>query len=184
MKSILLFIWETIKIVIIALLIVLPVRYFIFQPFIVRGQSMEPSFSHGDYLIIDQISYRFTEPKRGEVIVFRYPNNPAQRYIKRIIGLPGEVIEIKDGRVKVYNDQHKDGVPLKESDYIFEPGYTTGELLITLGDKEYFVLGDNRDASADSRRWGTVPEDNIIGRALIRLWPFVAFAKFEAPQYQ
>ncbi len=183
MKSILLFIWETVKIVIIALLIVLPIRYFVFQPFIVRGQSMEPSFSHGDYLIIDQITYRFNQPQRGEVIVFRYPNNPAQRYIKRIIALPGETVEINEGRVVIYNDQYREGTALEENHYLFEPAYTVGELRMTMGEKEYFVLGDNRDASADSRRWGTVPEHDIIGRALIRLWPLVAFATIEAPQY-
>ncbi len=183
MRSVILFIWETIKIVIIALLIVLPVRYFVFQPFIVRGQSMEPSFSNGDYLIIDQISYRFKEPERGEVIVFRYPSSPAQRYIKRIIGLPGETVEIEEGQVIIYNNSLEQGRVLEESAYLFEPAYTAGELRLILAENEYFVLGDNRDASADSRRWGTVPEENIIGRALIRLWPFVAFARIEAPEY-
>jgi len=97
MKSFLSFIWEIAKIVIIALLIVIPIRYFIFQPFFVKGQSMEPTFENGDYLIIDEISYRFRAPQRGEVIVFKYPENPSQRYIKRIVGLPRETIEINDG---------------------------------------------------------------------------------------
>ena len=98
MKKLLSFIWEIIKIVIIALAIVVPIRYFLFQPFFVKGESMEPNFQNGDYLIVDELSYRLREPERGEVIVFKYPRNISQRYIKRIIGLPGEAVEIKDGK--------------------------------------------------------------------------------------
>ncbi len=181
MKSFFIFIWEIIKVVIIALLIVLPIRYFIFQPFIVRGQSMEPNFSHGDYLIVDQITYRFKEPQRGEVVVFEYPNNPSIRYIKRIIGLPGETIEVKEGQVIIYNGQET--IVLEEVDYLSPSAFTAGEVSFSLGSKEYFVLGDNRTASADSRRWGPLPRENIIGRTWIRAWPFVAFAKIEAPEY-
>src|SRR3989344_304093 len=101
MKSILLFFWEISKIVIIALVIVVPIRYFIFQPFFVRGQSMEPNFQNGDYLIVDEVSYRLRVPQRGEVIVFKYPMNPSQRYIKRIVGLPNEAVEIQDGEISV-----------------------------------------------------------------------------------
>lgn len=101
MRGLFFFIWETLKIIIIALLIVIPIRYFIFQPFFVRGQSMEPAFENGDYLIVDELSYRFRGPQRGEVVVFRYPENPSFRYIKRIIGLPGEKVEIKDGYVMI-----------------------------------------------------------------------------------
>ena len=108
MKSFFLFIWEITKIVVIALLIVVPIRYFLFQPFFVRGQSMEPNFEDGNYLIVDELSFRLRDPQRGEVIVFKYPNNPSQRYIKRIVGLPGETIEIKDGKVIIFeNNQRK-----------------------------------------------------------------------------
>ena len=103
MKKFYSFIWETAKIIIIALIIVVPIRYFLFQPFFVKGQSMEPNFESGDYLIIDELSYRLREPQRGEVVVFKYPNDPSQRYIKRIVALPEERIEIKEGRVVIYN---------------------------------------------------------------------------------
>ncbi len=113
-KKILSSIIGVIQVVILAAVIVIPIRYFVFQPFFVKGQSMEPNFENGDYLIIDEISYRLREPQRGEAIVFKYPKNPSQRYIKRIIGLPGETVEIKDGKITIY----KEGVPqvLNESE--------------------------------------------------------------------
>lgn len=182
MKNFFLFILEISKIVAIALLIVIPIRYFIFQPFYVKGASMEPNFRDGDYLIIDEITYKFKAPERGEVIVFRYPNDPSQRYIKRIIGLPGETIEIKQGKIIIY-DENGNGQVLEELAYLPASTLTPGDVLVALEENEYFVLGDNRAASADSRRWGSLPRENIIGRALIRAWPPTAFAKIEAPAY-
>jgi len=181
MKPFLLFVWEVTKIVILALLIVIPIRYFIFQPFFVRGQSMEPNFEDGEYLIIDEISYRFRDPLRGEVVVFKYPNDPSQRYIKRIIGLPGETVQIGDGKVVIYTENS--GMVLDESDYLPSSIFTSGSLQMTLGENEYFVLGDNRAVSADSRRWGTLPENDIIGKVWVRAWPVTASAKIETPEY-
>jgi signal peptidase I len=182
MKKVLSFIWETLKIAVIALAIVIPIRYFLFQPFFVKGQSMEPNFENGDYLIVDELSYRIRQPERGEVIVFKYPQDLSQRYIKRIIGLPGETVEIKDGKVTIFG---KDSQPkvLNESGYL--PVYlaTSGDLRITLGENEYFVMGDNRPVSYDSRGWGPVPEQDIIGRVLIRAWPFASLTMVEAPAY-
>jgi len=177
MKNFFAFIWEISKIVIVALLIVIPIRYFIFQPFFVKGQSMEPNFENGDYLIIDEISYRLRAPQRGEVIVFKYPENPSQRYIKRIVGLPGETIEIKDGKVIIFeNNQRK---VLSESDYLSGNLMFVNYPKIGLGPDEYFALGDNRKST-----WqGIVPQRNIIGRVFFRAWPFVALAKIEAPTY-
>ena len=183
MKKILSFLWEISKIIIIALLIVVPIRYFLFQPFIVRGASMEPSFHSGDYLIIDEISYRFRQPQRGEVIVFKYPHAPSQRYIKRIVGLPGEIIEIKEGQIFISQDG-KEFQPLNELAYLYDSPLTSGNLDITLNESEYFVLGDNRLFSSDSRHWGAVAENYIVGRALFRAWPPQALAKINAPIYQ
>lgn len=174
------FVWEIAKIVVVAALIVLPIRYFIFQPFLVKGQSMEPNFENGDYLIIDEISYRLRAPQRGEVIVFRYPDNPSQRFIKRIVGLPGETIEIEEGKIIVKNGE--DVMVLNESEYLSSLE-TIGDLVIELSPDEYFVLGDNRFYSFDSRKFGPLPEDEIIGRVFIRAWPFASFNKFEAPSY-
>ncbi len=173
MKKIFIFLWETLKIIIIALLIVVPIRYFVFQPFFVKGQSMEPNFETGDYLIVDELSYRFREPQRGEVVVFKYPQNPTQRYIKRIIGLPGETIEIDEGKIIVYQDGKAQ--ILNESSYLPD-SEVTGKMRLVLGNDEYFVLGDNRPVSYDSRRWGTLPRKNIVGRVFLRVWPFTVFA--------
>ena len=180
-SSALSFIWEVVKIVIIALVIVVPIRYFIFQPFFVKGQSMEPNFHNGDYLIIDEISYRFFEPQRGTVIVFKYPNDPSQRYIKRIIGLPGETVEVKDG--KIYISKNNQTWLIDESDYLSEFIQLPGDIQISLRKDEYFVLGDNRVASFDSRRWGSLSEKYIIGRVVFRAWPMSALAKIEIPTY-
>ncbi|MDO8424362.1 MAG: signal peptidase I [bacterium] len=182
MKGFLSFILETAKIIIIALLIVVPIRYFLFQPFFVKGQSMEPNFENGDYLIIDELSYRFNDPQRGEVVVFKYPNNPSQRYIKRIIGLPGETVEVKDGKVTILSNDGKRSL-LDESSYFPDTVFTPGNVQLALGVDQFFVLGDNRVASSDSRSWGALPRNDIIGRVLIRAWPFATLAKFGAPAY-
>ena len=182
MKNILYFIWEVAKIVIIALVIVVPIRYFLFQPFLVKGQSMEPNFQNGDYLIVDEITYKFRSPERGEVVVFRYPGDLSQRYIKRIIGLSGETIEIKDG--KIYITKNFQTQVLDESSYLPSNIQVPGNVKITLDDNDYFVLGDNRIASSDSRSWGTLPQKDIIGRAYLRAFPFASLARFEAPSYQ
>ncbi len=181
MKKLLLFIWEILKIVIIALLIVVPIRYFVFQPFFVRGQSMEPNFYQGDYLIVDELSYQLRAPERGEVIVFKYPQDPSQRYIKRIIGLPGETVKVQGGQVFVYKDGEAQS--LDELTYLSQSVSTAGDMEMTLDKNEYFVLGDNRPVSSDSRRWGLVPEKDIIGRVFLRVWPFAALAKIEIPNY-
>jgi signal peptidase I len=180
MRNILNFFWESAKIVFFALLIVVPIRVFLFQPFIVRGASMEPSFHEADYLIVDQLSYRFREPKRGEVIVFRYPQNPQTRHIKRVIGLPGEEVIIEEEKIFiVFHDGEK---VILEEDYL-PLQRTSGEERIILGEDEYFVMGDNRSASFDSRNWGSLPEENIIGKVFFQISPFSVFSKVELPSY-
>jgi len=166
------FIWEVLKIVIISLAIILPIRYFLIQPFFVKGASMEPNFLDGDYLIIDEISYRFENPERGDVIIFRYPLDPSEFFIKRIIGLPGEEVKIQDGEVIIVASGKE--IVLDESVYL-DNVYTPGNLEISLKSNEYFVLGDNRRASSDSRKWGPVPDKYIIGQAWVRAWPIYRF---------
>ena len=167
--------WEVVRILLISLAIVLPIRYFIAQPFIVRGASMEPAFENREYLIIDELSYYFRTPLRGEVIVFRYPREPRQFFIKRIIALPHEQIEIHNGRIKILNQEYPDGFILDES--YLGPGYraTFPNITISLSDDEYFVLGDNRNFSSDSRVWGALGKKFIIGRVLFRAWPVNRF---------
>lgn len=159
--------------------IIIPIRYFLVQPFFVRGASMQPTFEDGEYLLIDQLSYRFRQPRRGEVIVFHYPLQPSQFFIKRIVGLPGDTVTVENGRVEVQNDQLTQGAVLDESQYLPEGLRTGGQIQVTLQPDEYFVLGDNRPASSDSRSWGVLPIDNIVGRTWIRAFPFDRFSLFD-----
>lgn len=160
---------EIAQFAIIAILIVVPIRMFVAQPFIVSGASMEDTFHSGEYLIVDQLSYYMRQPERGEVIIFRYPRDPSKFFIKRIIGLPGDTIHIENSVVTITNEANPDGFILDES-YIdvMTPTEVVEE---NLGDREYFVMGDNRDQSSDSRTWGALQEERIVGRALLRLFP-------------
>lgn len=155
-----------------ALAVALIVRFFIAAPYVVSGASMEPNFDNWDYLITDRLTYRFEEPSRGDIIVFHLPQDPSRTLIKRIIGLPGETIRMNEDGVEVFNDAHPDGLVLEESYLSPENrGGLTPET-IELQNDQYFVLGDNRRVSSDSRIWGPLPKENIIGRVLIRLFPF------------
>ncbi len=160
--------WELLRFAILALLIVIPIRTFIAQPFIVSGSSMFPTFQDGNYLIVDQLSYRFEDPDRGDVIVFRYPKDTKKFFIKRIIGLPNETLEIKGSVINIKNNDRLDGFDLNEP-YVKNLSYNN--MSVTLGPNEYFMMGDNRSASSDSRSWGTVKRNLIIGKTLVRLLP-------------
>jgi signal peptidase I len=184
-KGVALFFWELIKVFLFAVVIIVPIRYFLVQPFFVRGASMEPNFSNGEYLVVDELSYRFREPQRGEVVVFRFPGQPSQFFIKRIVGLPGDTVRIEEGRVVIHNKDHPEGAMLDESFYLPEHTRTGGQNMVELGENEYFVLGDNRAASSDSRMWGALPQKAIIGRTWIRAFPFdrFTFLTFERPGF-
>lgn len=163
-------IWEGIKSLIPIIIIVLFIRTFIAQPFIVSGESMYPTFHDKEYLVVDELSYRLSNPHRGDVIVMRYPLQEKRFFIKRLIGLPGETITFRSGKVFITE-------PGKEPYELSEPYYTGvtipgNETTVTLKDKEYFVMGDNRMYSSDSRAWGILPERDLIGRAVVRLFPF------------
>lgn len=165
--------WDLIKFAIVALIIVIPIRMFIAQPFVVSGESMFPTFHDGEYLIVDEISYLLGEPHRGDVIIFRYPGDTKRFFIKRIIGLPNEEVVIKNGIVTIVNKNNPEGFTLTEP-YIDEKFNTTDTYKTS--DGEYFVMGDNRNRSSDSRSWAeTAPEKLtdklIIGRAYLRLLP-------------
>jgi signal peptidase I len=182
------------KVFLLALVIIIPIRVFLFQPFFVQGASMEPNFENNQYLIVNEFGYKktnvgigdknfftvepFKDLERQQVIVFRYPKNPNQFFIKRIIGLPGERVEVKNGKVTIYNGENPNGFELDESGYLSTSVKTTGEVTIPLKDNEYFVMGDNRMFSSDSRSWGPVSEDDITCRAFIRAWPLNKAAVF------
>lgn len=175
-KKVLQFITETCKTVIVSLVAVYLIRSFIVQPFYVRGASMEPNFQDGQYLIINEISYRFEKPQHGDVIVFRYPLDPSEYFIKRVIGLPGDRVEIDDGKVFVNGEEFEEA-------YIPRGVFTYGKNKISLGPTEYYVLGDNRPASSDSRRWGVLPARNIVGRVWLRGWPLNKAGVIPEPSY-
>lgn len=160
--------WELFKFAIIALAIVVPVRMFIAQPFVVSGSSMVPTFENGEYLIVDEISYILGEPSRGDVVIFRYPNDTKKFFIKRIIGLPGETVDVNGNEVTIYNKENEDGIKLSQPYLKTSSGIKTRT---ELTDDEYFVMGDNRGASSDSRIWGPVPKNLLIGKAFVRLFP-------------
>lgn len=159
-------IWEIVKFCLITLAIVVPIRTFVAQPFIVSGDSMYPTFTGHEYLIIDELSYHLREPTRGEVIVFRFPQDPKKHFIKRIIGLPGETVVVKNNEVWI--KQGDQTIKLEEP-YVHQQFWNDTE--ITLGPNDYFVMGDNRPVSHDSRAWGPLPEKLITGRVFVRLFP-------------
>jgi signal peptidase I len=161
-------IWDVVKFAIIALLIVIPIRIFVAQPFVVSGESMYPTFHNGEYLIVDELSYNIGNPVRGDVVIFRYPNDQKRFFIKRIIGLPNETLIINEDQIKIINESNPDGFILEEP-YIAEKFSSNGEY--KTGNSEYFVMGDNRNRSSDSRFWGVLPEKLLIGRAYLRLLP-------------
>lgn len=162
--------WELARFALIAVAIVIPIRVFIAQPFIVSGSSMVPTFQNGQYLVIDEISYLLGMPKRDDVVVFRNPNNTKVFFIKRIIGLPGETVDVNstENKVTITNKEHPNGFTLDQS-FVVNTGGIDGHM--ELGANEYFVMGDNRPASSDSRYWGVVPKKLMIGRAFLRLLP-------------
>jgi len=181
------FVLELIKIAVIAFVIVMPIRYFLFQPFIVSGASMAPNFATGDYLIVDEISYRFSNPQRGDVIVFNagfiknacgQDNYLGQRFIKRIIGLPGEAVDIKNGQVQIIKDGK---TTILDEKYLPDNLKTYGDVNTALKADQYFVLGDNRMGSCDSRYWGVVPKSDIIGKASLRVLP--SLSEITRPAY-
>ncbi len=207
------FIYDIFKTVSTVLGIAFLIRFFLIQPFYISGSSMEPNFHDSQYVVVDQVSYRFRSPGRGETIVFKFPQNIAFNFIKRIVALPGEKVEIRNNRVYIINEENPDGERLIE-DYVHP--YQTGDLTTTLGKAnfdddgdgrkdedprnnrdddldgridedgnidEYFVLGDNRNNSSDSRSWGVLPRTNIIGRVWVVLYPFDQFEVSSRPAY-
>lgn len=157
------------------IIVVIPVRLFVVSPFVVDGESMHPTFENFDYLIVDELVYMFKAPARGDVVVFRYPQNPSVFYIKRIIGLPGETVSINKGEVtiKTVTGEKK---TLAEPYVVVEDASYSKEYVLAAGD--YFVMGDNRPNSSDSRYWGPLPRKNIIGRVDVRLLPLSEIGLF------
>jgi len=164
--------WELVRFALIALIIVIPIRLFIAEPFVVSGNSMVPTFENGDYLIVDKISYELGNIKRNDVAVFRYPNDPTKFFVKRIIGLPNETVDIKGSEVTITNRESEESFTL---DQPFVKNFANNNTHLELKDDEYFVMGDNRSASSDSRYWGAVKRNFLQGKAFLRLLPVNQF---------
>ena len=170
--------WEILEVVFIAVVTVFIIRSFLVQPFLVSGASMEPNFKDGNYLLVDEITYRFREPLRGEVVIFRYPLDPSTFFIKRIIGLPGERVVSQNGQIRIFSDGQE---IFLDEEYLLSRSVDNFDS--KLGEDKYFVLGDNRNHSFDSRNWGAVSRKDIVGMARLRILPLRDFGLFEAPSY-
>ncbi len=188
------FLLEIIKVFFLALVIITPIRIFLFQPFFVQGASMEPNFENGEYLIISELGYKktdvglgylnfftvhpFRQLERGDIAVFRYAKGGKQYYIKRVVGLPGEKIRIEHGKIIIFNKDYPSGTVVDEGAYLSEERETGGEMTVEIPADAYFFMGDNRSSSYDSRSFGPVKKDVIVGKVLIRAWPFHKAAIF------
>ncbi|KND50199.1 MAG: signal peptidase I [Parcubacteria bacterium C7867-008] len=159
---------ETLTFLFLAVIIVVPVRVFIAQPFVVEGESMYPTFDNADYLVVNELVYRLHTPERGDVIVFRLPGDPNKFLIKRVVGMPGETVRIDHGNVSIITPSGNT-IKLDETYVVAEDATYTQDA--SLGTDQYFVMGDNRPRSSDSRSWGVLPKQNIIGRVDLRLFP-------------
>lgn len=177
------FFLDTIQVIVFALAIFSFVYLLILQPHKIDGLSMYPNFDDGEYLLTDKVSYRFHEPQRGDVVVFKAPtSDEGTEFIKRIIGLPGEQISLKNGRFYV------NGKALEE-DYLSNDVFTSSGNFLEDGDNiiipegRFFVAGDNRPYSSDSRSWGFITKDAITGRAWLTYWPVNMAGVIEKPVY-
>lgn len=194
--------WEIIKTIGSILLFLVIFRFYIFQPFSIKGSSMEPNFHDGEYLVVNEFTYLIGSPKRGDVVVFKHPEpacsdfveanyinrvflqGPCSNYIKRVIALPGETVTIKNGQVIITNKENPSGFTLNEK-YLPSDFTTLGNQTKTLGKDEYYVLGDNRtpNASSDSREWGVLPRSHIVGKGMVILLPVDQFEILKRPAY-
>ncbi|MBR8829554.1 MAG: signal peptidase I [Gomphosphaeria aponina SAG 52.96 = DSM 107014] len=172
---------EIVKTVATAAVLAFGIRTFVAEARYIPSSSMEPTLEINDRLIIEKVTYHFKEPQRGDVVVFEptetlREQNFTDAFIKRVIGLPGDTVEVKGGRVYI-NDQ-----PLGEKYIEEEPNYDYGP--VTVPNDQYLVLGDNRNNSYDSHYWGFVPQENLIGKAMVRFWPLNRFGSLdESPLY-
>ena len=183
MRKFLASLFEVLEIAVIAVVAVFVVRTYLVQPFLVSGTSMVPTFASGDYVLTDELTYHFRSPERGEVVVFHDPEDWATYFIKRVVGLPGEHVVIKNNQITITNAEHPNGFVLDET-YLPSGLITSGNIDVTLSTSSYFMLGDNRPFSYDSRSWGPLPSKNIVGLVRFRLWPVNELQAFAAPSYQ
>ncbi|KRT67553.1 MAG: signal peptidase I, signal peptidase I [candidate division WWE3 bacterium CSP1-7] len=190
LRSVVTFFFEIAETAILAILIFLALYLFLVRPHQIRGDSMLPNFRNGEYLLTEMVSYNLLkkEPQRGEVVVFRSPEQPNLDFIKRIIALPNEKVKLENGKVFIINQEHPEGFLLEE-DYLEEGTATEGRRTIkdgevfSTGDSGYVVMGDNRERSSDSREWGVIGNESMIGKVWLRYWPPEAVALIKPAFY-
>lgn len=161
-------IWEVVRYTLIAAIIIIPIRVFVASPFVVSGNSMYPTLKSGEYLIVEEITKKISGYERFDIVILRYPNDPSKYFIKRIIGMPGETVTIDGGVVTITTENDPVGFTLDEA-YVTQPKNEFRTR--TLDDDEYFVMGDNRAQSSDSRMWGPVTAEYLDGKPFLRLLP-------------
>lgn len=162
---------DALKYIFIALVVVIPIRAYVAQPFIVQGNSMYPTLHNHEYLIVNEMVKLTQDYRRGDVVILHYPNDPSRYFVKRVIGLPGETVSFDGTEVTISGPMHEKAFTLSEP-YVAESQRKNDHLSRTLSNDEFFVCGDNRSQSSDSRIWGPVPRNYMDGRALVRLFPF------------
>jgi len=179
------FILDIAEVVFLAFGLYLLLNWFVFNLHNVDGDSMLPTLHNKEYLITNKIANR-TGYKRGDIVIFKYPNMPSKEFVKRLIGLPGEKIQIKNSQVIIYNSEYPESFVLNEP-YLSEGMLTTQNsflkegIIMEIPDDSFFVMGDNREVSSDSRQWGFVPRKNMVGTAVLRIWPVTEFGAFKKP---
>lgn len=176
------FFLDIIEVVVFAIAIFLFIYLLVMQPHKIKGDSMQPNYPNGEYLLTDKISYRFNEPSRGDVIVFEAPGTNGDEYIKRIIGLPGEAVKVEAGKVYI-NGKLLEEKYLSPNLYTSSGAYLSEGKEITVPQNNFIVFGDNRIASSDSRSWGLVSKDKIRGKAFFIYWPPQSFGTITNVSY-
>lgn len=181
-KRIVNFFLDFLETIVVALSIFVVVYLFIVQPHEVKGSSMEPNFHNNDYILTDKISLKLHEPNRGDVVIFKAPKNPEVDYIKRVIGLPGEKVKIQNGEVFI-NDKKLNEPYLVDKTNLFPGSFVQEGISIPVPEGKYFVMGDNRSHSSDSREFGPIVNNLIIGKAIFRYWPMNKLGLIKSMDY-
>ena len=175
-------IFDFLQSIVVVMAIMVMVYLFVMSPQEIKGASMEPSFIDGEYILTNKILYKIKDPKRGDVVIFKSPGNPDIDYIKRIIGLPGDTVMLRNDTMYV-NGTEVEEPYLSPGITIFGGSYLDENQEIVVPEGEYFVMGDNRPHSADSREFGTIPKEDFIGKAILRYWPFSKLGVVPQPNY-
>lgn len=183
LKSIFGVVWEFVEAVVFALMIFFVCYLLLFQPNQVKGHSMEPTFHDGEYILTDKISYRLGTPQRGDVVVFSSPMDAEVDFIKRIIGLPGETVKISAGKVYINDKILDESIYLDPSVYTGPESYLSENKELIIPSGYFFVLGDNRMQSSDSRDFGPVQPSKFVGKVFFRYWPVNRFGRIENVNY-